>query len=172
MANPSVRSGAMRCVTSPLGEAVVLLLLAVMVTAGIWLARPAQLAWQADPTVYELELTAPLVEVSEALLLFEEGDHLFIDTRTLPTGTHEIIPGAFVIRQDTFDDDLRSYFDYLFPEDPLVLYGSGDLNGVANIAARLQTRGYENILIMRGGLAAWIAGGGETSETEFDEGGS
>ena len=44
------------------------------------------------------------------------------------------------------------------PEDHLVLFGDGDLLPVSNIAARLMDRGYPNLLILKGGLAAWRQG--------------
>lgn len=139
-----------------------ILLLVSLLAAGIWWARSAdRLPLQAEPAVYELELAAPLVEVAEARILYDEGVHLFVDTRALNSG--ETIPGSLLIREATFDDDLLANFDFMLPEDALILFGDGDLSRTSNIAGRLQQRGFENLLILSGGLAAWKKAGGEIS---------
>jgi rhodanese-related sulfurtransferase len=144
-----------------LREAGLLLLVTAVLTAGSWLARPDRLPLSADPAVYELELAAPLLEIPDALALFDEGAHLFIDTRDLEPGSQPTISGAFVIRESTFDDDLLALFDDLFPEDPVILFGDGDLVGTNNVAGRLLARGFSDVQILRGGLQGWQAAGGD-----------
>ena len=73
------------------------------------------------------------------------------------------IPGSFYIREATLDDDLAANIDFLFPEDKIVLFGSGDLMPPANVAARLQSMGFQDIVILDGGLEAWIGSGGSVS---------
>lgn len=145
-------------------EAGLVLLVAILATGAWWARTPDRLPLLADPTVYELELEAPLLTMPEALVFYEEGVHLFVDTRTDP-GT-ETVPGAFVIRAATFDDDLLANFDFMYPEDPLILFGNGNMTVTSNIAGRLIERGYENVVILQGGLAAWKKAGGETSPTK------
>lgn len=145
-------------------EAGLLLLIAVAATALSWYLHPGGLPWQADPVAYELELAAPLLGTDEALLLYDQGIHLFIDTRVHGEGEFETVPGAFFIREATFDDDLLEYFDFMTPEDYLILFGDGDLFPVSNLAARLEARGYPNLLILKGGLGAWKKAGGEISQ--------
>ena len=144
-----------------LREAVFLVLLAVLATAVTWAVRPDRLPLVADARVYELELPVPLVDTATALALYEEGAHFFVDTRGLESGSAPTIPGALPIRAASFDDDLLDLFDFLTTEDPLVLFGDGDLNATANIAARLLDRGYVDLLIFDGGLKAWEKAGGE-----------
>jgi len=148
---------------APLREAAFLLLLAILATAATWAVRSDKISLIADARVYELELPAPLVDTATALELFEEGAHLFIDTRDIEPGRVKTIPGALPIRGTTFDDDLLDLFDFLMPEDPLVLFGNGDLLATANIATRLLGRGYSELLILDGGLQAWEKAGGEIS---------
>ncbi len=147
----------------PLREAAVLLVLVMAVTAVSWSLRHDRLPLLADPDFYQLELNAPLIDPGPALVLYDEGIHLFIDTRPLPEGTVPTIPGAMVIRQDSFDDDLLALFDFLHPEDPLILFGDGNLLAVSNLAALLQERGYNDIQILRGGIKAWIRAQGPTT---------
>ncbi len=139
-------------------EAALLLLAAAILTAGGWALRPERLPLSADPAYYELELAAPLVAAAEAMALYDAGDHLFVDTR--PGAPATTVPGAFLVREDTFDDDLLRSFDFLSPTDPLVIFGDGDLAAASNVAGRLADRGWTDLRIMSGGLAAWAAAGG------------
>jgi rhodanese-related sulfurtransferase len=144
-------------------QAVFLLLLGLVLAAVRWAAWPPRLPLVADATVYELELSAPLVDVEQARRYFDEGMHLFIDTREHGPGSPEAVPGAFTVRSDAFDDDLLALLDIITPEDRLVLYGDGNLAVANNVAARLGQRGYANVELLRGGLAAWREGGGPVS---------
>ena len=152
-----------------LREAGLLLLVAAVLTAVSWFLRPERLPLQADPVAYELELAAPLIDPEDALLLYDEGIHLFIDSRPRPDGAFDTVPGAIFITEDNFDDDLRVYFDFMTPEDYLILFGDGDLFPVSNLAARFQERGYDNLLILKGGLGAWRKAGGEISHRQGGE---
>ena len=145
-------------------QAALLLGLAVLATAASWLLRSDRLSLRADPAFYELELAAPLIDATEALRFYEAGDHLFIDTRPVVPGSAPTIPAAMPIRQESFDDDLLEVFDFLRPEDPVILFGDGDLNAVSNVAGRLRDRGFQDLAILRGGLGAWRQAGGETTQ--------
>ena len=151
--------------TAAFFEAFLLLVVAVLATAVIWSLRPNRLPWSATADVYELELSVPLLTVDQALELYDIGDHLFIDTRTDRDRRQEI-PGSFRVRADRFDDDLRRLLDDLFPEDPLILYGDGDLVVIANVAERLQERGYVDVQVLGAGLQAWQNRGGDLSPVE------
>ncbi len=146
-----------------LPEAGILILLAIVVTGLTWVFHPNPISWRADPLSYELELSAPLVSIEEALKLFEAGDHLFIDTRPDAARAQTTIASAFIIREVSFDDDLMALMDLVFPEDPLILFGNGQLAGVSSIGEKMKRRGYENLLILREGVTRWQAAGGEVS---------
>ena len=142
-------------------EAVLLLAVAAVLTALGWALRPDRLPLRADPAYYELELAAPLVDPAGAMALYDAGDHLFVDARAGAPET--TVPGAFPVREASFDDDLLRVFDFLTPADPLVIFGDGDLAGASNVAGRLADRGWTDLRIMSGGLAAWEAAGGPVS---------
>ncbi len=146
-----------------LREAGLLMLIAFLATGVSWFLRSDGLSLTADPIGYELELAAPLIQVDPALALYDEGDYLFVDARPSLTDEFQTIPGAFFISEDSFDDDLLGYFDFMGPEDRFILFGDGNLLPISNIAARMKERGYENLFILKGGLAAWRAAGGEIS---------
>jgi hypothetical protein len=152
-----------------LREAGLLLLGALAVTAVSWLLRSDGLPLTADPVVYELELPAPVIGIQEALARYDEGEYLFVDTRTRTGEDFETIPGAFLIQESTFDDDLLRYFDFMTPTDHFILFGDGDLLQIASIATRFLDRGYPHLLILKGGLSAWRRAGGEISQRKGDQ---
>jgi rhodanese-related sulfurtransferase len=146
---------------SLLREAGALLCAATALAAVVWAARDDRIPLLPDARVYEQDLPAPVLTVDEALRSYEEGLAIFVDTRE-ETGEETIcVPGAFFVRESSFDDDLYAAREWIYPEDDLVLYGSGDLLRVGSVAARFLERGYENVRIMAGGLEAWRRAGGE-----------
>ncbi|MFT5232467.1 MAG: rhodanese-related sulfurtransferase [Candidatus Krumholzibacteriia bacterium] len=147
--------------STSLKEAGLILALSLVAMGAWWALRSERLPLQADPAYYELELEAPLLTIDDALSFYDEGVHLFVDTRDVNEGTS--IPGAFFIRAESFDDNLLENFDFMFPEDELILFGDGNLSRTSNIAARLKGRGYLNLHILQGGFSAWIDAGGESS---------
>jgi len=178
-------------------ESVALLALAAALAAAAWLARSPRLPLRADEVVYAQELGYPLIDPAEAVALYRDNLALIVDTRAGDEGAgagdpgrpgdsaaaggaaaaagaplrpgRERVPGALVIREATFDDDLLALHDFLTPEDRLVLHGDGNLQVLAAVAARLARRGYTNLVLMRGDLDAWRAAGGPLREADGDE---
>jgi len=153
--------------SASLKEAGLLLFVATVAACGWWLHGTDRLPLRADPAVYQLELEAPLLTIPEALAAYEEGDKLFVDTRQ---GAPETIPGSLFIREATFDDDLLANFDFLFPEDELILFGDGNLTAASNVAGRLRERGFAHVTILKGGLSAWQEAGGGISTAAGEAG--
>jgi len=143
-----------------LREAAFLLAATCLLAIASWSLRPDRLPLQASTEQYELDLPAPLLDLDQALRLYEAGSHLFVDIRSIDPTTEPRIPGAFAIRQDSFDDDLLAVSDFLYPEDPLILYGDNNLQEVAAVASRFLERGYEQVFILGGGIDAWRLAGG------------
>jgi len=150
-------------------QALVLVGIAVVAAVLLWVVRPDRLSLGADAEVYTLDLPAPLVGVTEACELYDDGTHYFVDTRAEGPGTGSVIPGSFVVRETTFDADFEAVMDFLYPEDALVLYGATSPLPVAAVAVRLQSQGYENLLILQGGLAGWRDGGGSLTGNGGDQ---
>ena len=158
-----VRSGA-----AVVREAALLLAAALVAATTAWALRTPRLPLRADETAYLQEWAAPVISAGEAVALYAAGSHHFVDTRDPAPGAARV-PGAFVIRPDSFADDLLAAADFIYPEDPIVLYGSGDAAPVSSVAARFQERGYAQVVIMLGDLAGWRAAGGPTSGGAGDE---
>lgn len=140
-------------------EAGRLVLLIVVLGVGSWLLRPDRIDLRADPEVYALDLPVPLVSLDDALAAYDEGLVMFIDTRADAT-LETAVPGAFIIRAATFAEDLDAVRDFIFPEDPLILYGADGPLPVSDVATRLLNRGQADLRILQGGLAAWRRAGG------------
>ncbi len=152
---------------SLLREAGLLLLATLVLTALSWGLRPPRLPLRADTSLYELDLDFPVVTAVEAIDFYASNSHLFVDTRARAADGRRI-PGAIDIRQATFEEDLREVFDFLTPEDPLLLIGDGNLLLTSAIAERLREKGYVDVTLMRGGLESWTAAGGETAEARHE----
>ncbi|MCB1149988.1 rhodanese-like domain-containing protein, partial [bacterium] len=90
-----------------------------------------------------------------------DNTHIFVDTRAVDDGRR--IPGAMVLRPDSFDEDFREIYDFLVPEDALILYGDGNLMLTSNVAQQLEARGFTELSLLRGDLDAWAAAGGDLS---------
>ncbi|HOX25549.1 MAG TPA: rhodanese-like domain-containing protein [Candidatus Krumholzibacteria bacterium] len=138
--------------------------LAIGLAVALWIVRPDRLPLRADAETYALDLPVPQVAVAAAREFYDAGDHIFVDTRAGDPAGRPAIPGAFVIRANSFGDDLAGVMDFIYPEDSLVLYGERSPLPVAAVAARFLERGYENVVILQGGLDAWRRGGGPLDE--------
>jgi rhodanese-related sulfurtransferase len=151
----------LRIWTTAVREALLIGGASVVLAAAAWVARPDHLPWRADAAFYELELSAPIVPVAEAMAFYDAGTHLFVDVREETRGGE--IPGAFRVRSSAFDADLAEAHDFLYPEDKLVLYDDSLMQTAGAAAARFQERGYANVVILQGGIAAWRTAGGPVS---------
>jgi len=144
------------------GEAGLVLAIALVAALASWLARTPRLPLAAERAVYEFELKQPLIAAAAALAHYEAGSHLFVDTRAGLAAGAPRIPGALILRPEQFDDDLAAIIDFIAPEDPIVLYGDR-LQAAAAVAGRLAERGYLELSLLDGGLGAWEAAGGPLS---------
>ncbi len=149
-----------------LRQSAVLLGVAMVVAVATWAVRGDRLPLVADAEVYTLDLTVPLVSVAEAREFYDAGSHYFVDTRAGEPAGRPVIPGSFIIRETSLDNDLVAVMDFLYPEDPLILYGADTPLPVDAVAARLVNMGYENLVILQGGFAAWRAAGAPTTGEE------
>jgi len=145
-------------------QAGLLLALAVLLAGGSWALRSPRLPLRAKAAFYELDLPAPLIDLDLALQFWQEGQHLFVDIRPEAPAQAAYIPGAFFIRAETFADDLYAVGDFIFPTDPLILYGNDNLQQVAAVAYRFLDRGYEDVSILAGGIGSWQRAGGKLAE--------
>ncbi|MBC8366352.1 rhodanese-like domain-containing protein [bacterium] len=144
------------------GETLLLAVLTLVAMGLSWLVRTPRFPLVAEISDYEMDLDYPVFAAHDCVAFYEAGTHLFIDTRNLASPA-PYIPGAFSISLDSFDEDLRQVFDFIYPEDALLLYGDGRLQATAAVAARFEERGYKVEGIMRGGIEAWHKAGGELS---------
>lgn len=143
----------------PVREGALLLAVALAAAGASWAVRSPRLPLRADLAAYELDLGFAVVPAAEAVALFLDNACIPVDVRD--DGQAGRIPGSVLLRQATFDDDLRDVFDFLSPADPLLVYGDGNLLVAAAVAGRLQERGFTDIRLLGGSLAAWEKAGGQ-----------
>ncbi|MBU0742892.1 rhodanese-like domain-containing protein [bacterium] len=146
-----------------LREAAALLLATLVLAALNWALRPPRLPLRADLASYELDLGFPVTNAAAAVALYEDNSHIFIDTRPADPRASRI-PGAFPISQARFEEDLREVYDFLPHEDPLLLFGDGNLLMISAVASRLQERGFGDITLMSGDLETWAGAGGAVTD--------
>ncbi len=146
-----------------LREAGIILLLSLLCALAAWLLRTPRLPLMAELDVYEFEIAQPLVDGAAALVLFEAGSHLFVDTRDPSLFDQARVPGAMNVRPASFDEDLSALIDFIYPEDPILLYGDR-LQATAAVAGRFAERGYEDLTLLMGGFDAWRETGGPVDE--------
>ncbi len=147
-----------------LRETLLLVVITLVLATLSWALRPPRLPLQADLAIYELDLGFPVISAAEAVACYDANSHLFIDTRGGGDHTRRV-PGAVPIGQDSFDAELREVFDFMDPEEPLLLIGDGNLVMIAVLAERLKDKGYGDITIMEGTLETWAEAGGDTDVT-------
>ncbi len=150
--------------TRTLREAGAILMLTLLCALAAWLLRTPRLPLLADGEAYEFEIAQPLVDAATAQTLFEAGSHLFVDTRDLARFDLARVPGAMNVRPESFDDDLSALIDFIYPDDPILLYGDR-LQATAAVAGRFAERGYTELTLLAGGFDAWREAGGPTDET-------
>ncbi len=137
----------------------ILLLISLAVSILAWAINPGRLPLKADIARYELEINFDLVNAVDAVQMLNDNVVILVDIRS---GETEIkLPGAFPVRQESFDNDFRDLFDFILPEDKLLLVGNGDLMSISAIAERISERGYKNLILMRDDISAWEHAGGE-----------
>lgn len=127
-----------------------------------WAVNPDRLPLKADISSYELEINFDLVNAVDAVQMLNDNAAVLVDVRS---GELELqLPGSFPVRQESFDDDFRDLFDFILPEDKLLLVGNGDLMILSAIAERISERGYKNLVLMRDDISAWQHAGGEVKK--------
>jgi len=150
---------------SLLREAGILLLITLLLATLTWVLRPPRLPQPADLAVYEMDLGFPVMDPVEAMAGYDDNTLIFVDTRS-PDPLAPRIPGAFSISQARFEEDLLEAYDFLMPEDPLLLFGDGNLLLISAVASRLQEKGFTDITLMSEGVEGWREAGGDLAETE------
>lgn len=140
-------------------ESFILLLISIAVAIIAWAVNPNRLPIAADETLYKLDVKYEVVDAQTAVSMYNNDLIILIDVRS--SVIDKKIPGAFYLRQDSFDDDYLELFEYITPEEKLLLLGTGDLMVINAIADRLAEKGYSNLVLLGGDIKAWQNAGGE-----------
>jgi rhodanese-related sulfurtransferase len=125
--------------------------------------RPSVPLW-----VYErLGKVAP----DEAHDMWEAGSATFIDTRNADDYATGHIPGSICLPHHNFSNVYPRVRTQLPKDERYLIYCYGSHCGLAmRVAKRLLRDGYQNLIVMREGIAGWEAAGYEvTPPTEADD---
>jgi rhodanese-related sulfurtransferase len=107
------------------------------------------------------------VEAEEALRLFKEKQVVFVDARSEEEFCEGHIPGAKLLTQDDFEDNISTFKQMVPADTPLVTYCSGEGCGSSmEVAGLLKDEGYENTKIFLGGWEKWKLKGCPVAERE------
>lgn len=94
--------------------------------------------------------------------LWQVGEVIFLDTRDADDYAEERIPGSINLPFRDMADTLPRVRCELPTEAPILIYCYGSHCGLAmRLAKRLLPLGYEDLSVMRGGIAGWEAAGYE-----------
>ncbi len=137
------------------------LCLLVLAAAGAW----ATYSWHPRaPALYLVEEPLAEDEVSVEQVLGEwSGDVIWIDARTHERYAEGHVPGAHLLNEEGFHDQLFDLLDVLqTAERPVVIYCSGQrCEASRKIRTQLRTQfPLEDVWILKGGWPAWVASKG------------
>lgn len=136
--------------------------LVLMALAGAW---STHLWHPRAPALYLVDEPLADDEVSLDRVMSEwKGEVIWIDARTEEQFAEGHVPGARLLNEQGFHDQLFELLDVLQAADrPVVIYCSGE-RCAASRKIRDQLRlqfPLENVWVLRGGWPAWRASGGE-----------
>jgi rhodanese-related sulfurtransferase len=99
-------------------------------------------------------------DVSRAKQLFDNGNVLFVDARTLDSYNDGHIPGAESLPVGQFDELIDAFLDKHPTEKPIVTYCSGrTCEDSHNLAQLLVDFGYGDVKVFIDGFPGWQAEG-------------
>lgn len=158
--------------TRPLSLVLQILLLAATAAAcavTVNMLRPEPLpwveAWSERLEAEATELGVQLAHVDEVYALYEEGAHLFFDARPAGEFEAEHIPGAYLLPSDEFDLYINDYLGLLYPEQPILVYCSGEAcDESIMLSENLIGMGFTNIVLFENGMKAWTDAGHPVEE--------
>jgi rhodanese-related sulfurtransferase len=150
-------------------RAAALIVVALLFAASYNAAQPLGLPWLPSPDgrvglprAYEPRL--PQIDAPEALRLFLAGEVLFVDSRDAEDYGRDHIPGAVNVPMREWND-FEPDINVLLPRDrTLVLYCYGAHCGLSTRQGkRLLGLGYERLLVLDYGWAAWTKASSPTA---------
>lgn len=140
------------------------IILAAAILAGTLnnLVGPRRIPWVKDWT-NQLEVTVReaglrVVTLAETQTLVREGRVTLFDARPLPDYEKGALPGALPFPEGDADTWLPQYMPSLLPEDPILIYCSGqDCDESLRLGIYLRDHGITNLMVFLGGYGAWTA---------------
>lgn len=102
----------------------------------------------------------PFLSFSQAVVLHDDPDVIFVDARYPEEYEEGTIPGSVLLPFEMFDEYWPSVEPLLPKDRPLVTYCSGDECELSLFLARLlRDMGYQNVSVFFGGARLWQESG-------------
>ena len=109
-----------------------------------------------DVVMDELEID----DLSHAKTLYDTGNVLFVDARSMEDYLDGHIKGAVALPVGEYDDQIDAFLERYDLDSPIVAYCSGrTCEDSHHLAQLLMERGYMNISVMIDGFPGWEAEG-------------
>jgi rhodanese-related sulfurtransferase len=145
-------------------QAAGLMTLAAACSVAVNLMRPSPLpwsdAWSRRVETQALDLGLALADAEQAFALYEEGAHLIFDARPVADFAAGHLPGAHSLPGDAFDLHIGDYLPLLYPEQPILVYCSGEACDESVLVSRgLIDMGFTNLVLFASGIQAWTEAG-------------
>jgi rhodanese-related sulfurtransferase len=98
----------------------------------------------------------PVVSVAETKRMFDAGEGVFVDARSVEQYKSGHIPGACSLPLYQLDDSLLPFLDAVKPDAAVIVYCSSlTCEDSHLLAEELVNMGYRNVRVFAGGMAAW-----------------
>lgn len=111
-----------------------------------------------------LEPPPAMIDAGQAHRMARSGQAVLIDARPADFHRQQAAADSINLPKDLFDFVYSMKLAAMDPETPLVVYGrTVSRHYDAEVARELRLLGHGNVLVMEGGLAAWIAAGYEVT---------
>ena len=95
----------------------------------------------------------PEIDVQEAKIALQTGDHLFFDIRDPASYTTEHIPGAIHVHDGNVEELVKT----TDKEKPIIVYCFHGINSVGG-AAYFLSQGFKTVHSLQGGFEKWKEG--------------
>jgi rhodanese-related sulfurtransferase len=117
-------------------------------------------AWSQRVADAAAEYGIPVVATEEARRLVDEGMHFIFDARAPAEFARGHLPGAMNFYSGEFDEFFQMYALMLIPEQPVLVYCSGQACDESLLVGRnLLELGFTNVVLYAEGVEGWKAAG-------------
>ena len=139
-------------------RAVLIVVGASVLGLGVNLVSPKGVPWiYVRPDIIEVDgVTIPIISEEKALGFLDDGETIFLDTRNAKDYAESHIRGAVSLPEPKKEERFPTVEPVLPKDSRIVLYCTGpECQMAEKVAAFLAKLGFENLMLMPGGIEGW-----------------